>query len=164
MIILRSSTVALFVLLVSVGSLAFAYGAQYLFDLQPCILCLYQRIPFAVAGVLALIALRLHGGWASAPLYLAALAFMVGAGIAGYHVGVEQHWWAGTEGCTGEIHTGLSMQDLQAQLMATPLKRCDEITWAIFGISITLYNVVWSLLLAGATLYGIQAFRRERRH
>ncbi|CCQ75447.1 disulfide bond formation protein B [Magnetospira sp. QH-2] len=162
MIILHPKSVALFVLATSVGSLAFAYGAQYLFHMQPCILCLYQRIPFAVAGGLALLVLLLPR-LAVPVLMLVALAFLVGAGIAGYHVGVEQHWWTGTAGCTGEIDTTQSLQDLKAQLMATPLKRCDEITWAVFGISVTVLNVLWSLLLAAATLYGVNACKRERR-
>ena len=46
-------TIPLAILAVSIGSLAMAFAAQYLFGLDPCILCLYQRIPYAVTVVLA---------------------------------------------------------------------------------------------------------------
>ena len=42
---------------VSATALANAYIAEYGFGLEPCILCLYQRVPYAVAGVLGLAAL-----------------------------------------------------------------------------------------------------------
>ena len=158
---LRPHNLALAVLAICIGSLAFAYAAQYGFDLQPCILCLYQRVPFAVAGALAVLVLVLRGRFAVPLFGLAGAAFLVGAGIAGYHFGVEQHWWAGTEGCTGALDTSLSIEDLKAQLMATPLKRCDEVTWALFGISITAYNLLWSLVLGLGTLYAARQLSKE---
>ncbi len=44
---------------VSATALANAYIAQYAFGQEPCVLCLYQRVPYAVAGVLGLAALFL---------------------------------------------------------------------------------------------------------
>jgi len=35
----------------AVFALGNAYTAQYAFDLEPCILCLYQRVPYVVTGV-----------------------------------------------------------------------------------------------------------------
>lgn len=162
---IRSSekSLALAVLAACVVSLAFALTAQYGFDLKPCILCLYQRVPFVVAAGLALLVVVRGGRHATPILVLAAVAFLAGAGIAGYHFGVEQHWWAGTSGCTGDFHAGQSLEDLKAQLMAAPLVRCDEVSWAIFGVSITAYNVLWSLVLAAATLYAVGRLRKEAR-
>ena len=34
-------------------------------------------------------------------LWLLTLAFLATAGIALFHVGVEQKWWEGTTACTG---------------------------------------------------------------
>ncbi|MBL4690180.1 MAG: disulfide bond formation protein B, partial [Rhodospirillales bacterium] len=63
----------------SVAALANAYIAQYTFDLEPCILCLYQRVPYAVAGVLGLVAM-LVPGQRSRAVVLAGGVFLVGAG------------------------------------------------------------------------------------
>ncbi|MGK4422598.1 disulfide bond formation protein B, partial [Klebsiella pneumoniae] len=44
------------IFLSAAGSLAFAFTMQYGFDVEPCVLCLWQRVPFAVAACLALTA------------------------------------------------------------------------------------------------------------
>ncbi|MBL4614473.1 MAG: disulfide bond formation protein B, partial [Magnetovibrio sp.] len=85
-------------ILAGATSLAFAYAAQFGFDLEPCILCLYQRVPFAVAIILGLIGL-LKPQWLVMVFTLAITAFAINCGIAVYHVGVEQHWWVSAAGC-----------------------------------------------------------------
>lgn len=138
----------LLLLLASVIALGSAFVAQYGFDLQPCVLCLYQRWPYGVAIVLALAALALpkYRGWL---LALIGLTLLVDAGIAGYHVGVEQHWWAGTDACTGPDIKAKTLDQLRAQIMATPVTRCDEVAWSLFGISMAGYNFIACLVLAG---------------
>ena len=148
--------------LASAGALAAAFLAQYGFDLQPCILCIYQRWPYAVALEASLLALLLAGRRAplTALLGLCALAFMVNAGIAGYHVGIEQHWWAGTEACTGPSGEAASVQELLAQIQAAPVVRCDEVAWSLFGISMAGYNLLASLALA---VFSLSMARRAGR-
>ncbi|KKB96054.1 Disulfide bond formation protein DsbB, partial [Candidatus Arcanobacter lacustris] len=46
-----------FILLVSVTSLIIAYGAEYIFGIKPCILCIYERIPYMVVAVLSIASL-----------------------------------------------------------------------------------------------------------
>ena len=79
---------------------------------------------------------------------LAGLALLVGAGIAGYHVGVEQGWWAGPAGCSAPAFAGMDVAQLRAALEATPVIRCDEIPWSLFGLSMAGYNFLLSLVLA----------------
>ena len=142
--------------LVSFGALATALVAQYGFDLQPCVLCVYQRVPYAAAlalGLLGLLVTRPPG----LPRLLvlgAGLAFLAGAGIAGFHVGVEQKWWAGTASCaTPVIDLNLSMEELQRQLdEASSFAACDEVPWSLFGISMAGYNFLLSLALAAVFL------------
>jgi disulfide bond formation protein DsbB len=60
--------------------LATAYAFEYLANLQPCILCLYQRIPYAIAIGLMLLAviLRKHSQ-ANLLLFIAAsVVFAIG--------------------------------------------------------------------------------------
>lgn len=142
----------LFILLASAASLLTALTAEYGFGVDPCILCTYQRIPFAVTAVLALIALRLD---ASSPLLvpiiiICGLAYLGGAGVAVYHVGVEQHWWV--SGCTGTLAENVSLDQLKASLMQKPEKPCDQLDWTLFGISMATYNVVYSGVLGLASL------------
>ena len=134
----------------SVGALGVAYVAEYGFGLDPCVLCLYQRVPYAAVAVLAWAAILIRrDGGRRAALALAGLALLIGAGIAGYHVGVEQRWWVGTAACGGTVTSAQTVEQLMAQLQgAKPQPRCDEAAWTLFGISMAGYNVVLSLALA----------------
>lgn len=142
----------LFVLAVSVLALITAYVAQYGFGLKPCVLCLTQRVPFALAAVLAAISLLgAVGDRVRRVLVLvAALAFLVNSGIAVYHVGVEQHWWQ--SGCAGGDTGPLDVSDLAAAMSKPVEARCDEPAWAFYGITMAAMNIVFSGGLAVVTL------------
>ena len=149
----------LLVLGASVIALATAFAAQYWGGLQPCVLCLYQRWPYAVAIALGLIALALPAylkGWIVA---LAGLAFVVGGGIAVFHVGVEQGWWQGTSQC-GASFTANSVDALRAQILKAPVVRCTDVAWSFDGISMAGFNVIASAILAIVTLAGARRLIR----
>ncbi len=157
----------LMIMAASVGALATAYSAEYAFGLEPCILCLYQRIPYAVAGVLGLGALLLPTGpsanrarsWA---VMGAGFVFLAGAGIAFYHVGVEQHWWASAASCGGAVGEGpKTIAELQQMLSQKPPKACDEVDWTLFGLSMATYNIPVSLALAWGSIRASARIRRN---
>ena len=137
----------------SAAALAVAYTAQYVFGLKPCILCLWQRVPFVAAGVLGIMGMRTRPGKGLALiLALAGAVFLSGAGIAAYHVGVERHWWV--SGCTGRPALDIDIQDLKAMLLKKPLKPCDQDIWTVFGLSMAAYNVAFSMALAAGSFAG----------
>ncbi|MGB0684285.1 MAG: disulfide bond formation protein B [Magnetovibrionaceae bacterium] len=135
---------------VGVGSLSFALIAQYGFDLEPCVLCLIQRVPYAVVAAigLALVIVPLPGRLG---LTLAALTFAIGSAIAVYHVGVEQHWWASAT-CGAEAGGIMTMEEMLAAIETKPPKPCDQVDWTFLGLSMATYNVFFSFALAGLSL------------
>ncbi len=153
------------ILAASVAILGAAFASQVLGDLEPCILCLYQRYPYGVTIGLSLLALVLgRAGRSQAVPWLVALcgvAFAVGAGIAVYHVGVEQHWWTGTEACGASAIVARTVEELRAQIMSAPVVRCDVVPWSLFGISMAGYNALVSVVLAAASLAAAAALRRQ---
>ncbi len=147
----------------SVGALSTAYTAEWAFGLEPCILCLYQRIPYAVAGILGLLALLLpRGRYRTWAVGACGATFVAGAGIAFYHVGVEQHWWMSVASCgnPGGAPEPKTVEELRTLLMAKPPKACDEIDWTLFGLSMATYNVAASLSLAYGAFWGAIRMRR----
>ncbi|MCC3304138.1 disulfide bond formation protein B [Sneathiella sp. HT1-7] len=141
-------------LLGSVGALGAAFIAQYVFDLWPCVLCLYQRWPYAAVIVISLAGIALHKRIGAGPfLLLCALGFAVTAAVAGYHVGVEQGWWEGTAECVGDTAKASNLQELKAKIMSTPIVRCDEVAWSLFGISMAGYNVIAGVILTVFSLF-----------
>ena len=128
--------------------LATAYAFEYLANLQPCVLCIYQRIPYAVAiGLMLLtIILRKHSQAIFILFIAASVVFAVGSAIAIFHIGVEQQLWQGTPECGNFINTA-SVEALRKQLLAQPIVRCDEVAWSLFGISMAGYNFLISTSL-----------------
>jgi len=153
---LSSRTTAAILLVASAAILAGAFAFQYLGGLAPCILCWWQRyahmatIALAILAVVASVRGSSTAGWIL--VALTGLALLAGAGIAGFHVGVEQHWWAGTAECGSNVGGAGGIDELRARLLAQPIVRCDEIAWSLFGISMAGYNLLLSLALAAFAL------------
>lgn len=150
------------ILVAGAAALATAFIAEHVFGLQPCALCLYQRWVYAAAGALGLAGLWVPAGalrWVVAAIGAVLLG---GAGLAFYHVGVEQHWWAQTAACAGTVDlTGLTVDQLRNALEAPPPRPCDEVDWTLFGISLAGFNVLASLSLAAACFLGMGRLGRS---
>ncbi len=149
--------------LASVVALGAAFVAQYGFNLLPCVLCLYQRWPYAVViaiGIVGLTFAKTRRSSAFLFLILIAAGFAVTAGIGGFHVGVEQGWWAGTAECAADTGKVLSMEDLKAQILDAPIAKCDEPAWQMLGISMAGYNLIFASLLA---VYALAAAFKGRK-
>lgn len=126
--------------------LATAFGFQFA-GYHPCDMCWWQRYPYMVAMGISLIALavpKLPQKWVLAAL---ALTFAVDAGLAMFHVGVEQRWWEGISTCSGAVGVTDSVNDALDAIMNAPLIRCDEIAWSLFGISMAGYNFILATAL-----------------
>ncbi len=149
-LLLDPARLTLVVLLgVSLGAVGAALVGQFAFGLVPCILCLYQRVPYVVvAGLSALgLLLPLTAAVRRRQVAMAGVVFLVGAAIAFYHVGVEAHWWAAATGCAGTPVGQMTMEQFQAQLF-TPQKPCDQVDVRILGLSLAGWNTIASLVLA----------------
>ncbi len=138
-------------LLASAGALIFVFVAQYAFGLEPCVLCLYQRWPYAAAILLMGAAVAARPLMRSRLLLLAALVFAVGGGIGVFHVGVEQRWWTGTEACQGG-GPAESVEELRRQLLGRKPVRCDDVAFSFLGLSMAGWNVVLSGALAALSV------------
>lgn len=134
------------VLIAAAGSVALLGGA-FVFQLlgyPPCKMCIWQRWPHAVAiacGALVYVfGLRIFA-------WLGALAAALTAGVGYFHAGVELKWWEGPDSCTSGAIDGLTPEQLFEQIMSAPLVRCDEVAWALGGISMAGWNGLLSTLL-----------------
>jgi disulfide bond formation protein DsbB len=129
--------------LASAAILLTALALQYLAGLPPCPLCIWQRWPYVAVVALGLL------GWRWRPramLGVAALVLLGGAGIAGYHVGVEQGWWALPGGCVAGAGAE-SVEELKRLLAEAP-PACDQVGFTFLGLTLAGWNLVSSLALA----------------
>lgn len=150
----KSWTVAAGIAVASAGALGLALLAQFGFALWPCALCLAQRVPYALALVAALLALlpQVDAPSRRQIVLVCAGLFLLNAGLALYHVGVEEHWWAGPVTCVGGPQQ-FSLQDLTTALQRPGRTGCEEAAFRLFGISMAGYNIGVGLLLAGGLLW-----------
>jgi disulfide bond formation protein DsbB len=146
--------------LASAAMLAGAFYFQHVEGLQPCPLCIAQRWAHAASLALGLIAFAFARD-SLAPWLLGAvgLAFVAGAGIAGYHVGVEQHWIESSF-CGSSDLLADTVEELKALLWETEIVRCDEIPWSLAGISMAGYNLIISIVLAVVAFMGAHRARK----
>lgn len=125
----------------------------------PCDLCILQRWPHLAAALIAA-ATWFLGLPARRMAVLGAGAAAVAMGLAFYHTGVEQHWWAGPADCTGATNIGgMSVQDLMTRIQSAPMVRCDEVAFSLFGISMAGWNALASSGLVAVWL--LAALRRD---
>jgi disulfide bond formation protein DsbB len=161
-------TTAIAVLAASIAILLAAFAFQYLGGLHPCVLCLYQRYPYGVTIAAAAGALAFAATGRSSParglMGLCGVAFLVGAATAAFHVGVEQHWWAGTSECGGLAGEATSIDALKRQLLGQPVVRCDAVAWSFLGISMAGWNVLLSMALSGLSLFAAVTPPQELQH
>lgn len=150
----------------SVSMLATAHAFERFGGYAPCLLCLKQREVYWVAGglaLVALVALRSPGLRALRPgIGLAlGLVFLFGAGLAGFHAGVEWKWWPGPAACAsgGGSVAGLDMSGLIDGTLKVRPPSCDDAAWRLAGLSMAGWNALVSLGLAAA---GIAAWRFGR--
>lgn len=133
--------------LAAAGSAALLLGAfafQYIGGLAPCPMCLWQRWPHGVAILAGVMMLAIPGRiW---PILGAVAAGTTGV-IGVFHTGVERGWWQGPSTCTSGPIGNLTPQQLMDSILSAPLVRCDEVAWAMWGLSMASWNAVLSFAL-----------------
>ena len=133
-----------------------AWGSQLIGGLQPCELCLEQRMAYYWGlPVLALVLIlwnRLPRQVLLIGLLIAAAIFAWGTYMGAYHAGVEMKLWPGPTACTG-TGVDISFSDLN-NLNGTRVIACDAIQWRdpVFGITLAGFNAIISAVIVLALL------------
>src|SRR5436190_1305826 len=63
------------------------------------------------------------------------LVFLVGTGFAFYHLGVEQHWFAGPSACTASSAAPTTLEEMRQRILIAQVVRCDAVQWSFYGVS-----------------------------
>jgi len=143
--------------LAALAALGVAYYVQDFMLLFPCPLCLWERWPYRIVILLGIVAAISPSILARALLFLAVLALLACAAIAFTHVGVEFHWWQSPlPECNGILTPG-------APLPMTPAKPCDEPTFLIPGLPVSMaaMDLLYALIFALVLLGYVWRYRRQ---
>ena len=137
------STVAFAIAAVAALTLAGAWFFELVLKLEPCPLCLDQRIPYYVAVPLGIV-VGLLGNERLARLGLAllGLVLLIGAGYGVYHAGIEWGFWQGPAACAGGAATAPAGDILSSLKNTQRVVSCSEAAWRFLGLSLAGYNVL----------------------
>ena len=149
-------------------SLMAAFMAELVYHIKPCSLCVYLRYIYWVVLVISLLLVVCPKNcWLKALQFLSVIAAL---GLSSFHVGVEQKWWQAPSVCqnhstpSGVHDKGLTPQEkialIRQSIQTSTLVRCDQVSWRILGVSVTIWN---TLSLAGLVAYLLIAYDVQRR-
>jgi disulfide bond formation protein DsbB len=145
----------IFLFLASLVALISAYVSQYVFDLQPCVLCLHQRKPFFASLIISGLFLSLPNlkEYQKLASIITILLIILNLFLAAYHVGVENKIFVGPSTCSNAQAAPNNIEDLKAMIEQTKAIRCDEPAFVFMNISMAGWNVIYCLFLAAISLY-----------
>ncbi|MGD0102444.1 MAG: disulfide bond formation protein B [Rhodopila sp.] len=158
-------TLAVLAALGAALALAIVYALEVWGGFVPCALCLLERWPYRVVIVLGLLAAVAPHRLVRTLLLLAVICLLSDAAIAAVHVGVELQWWPSPlPECAAPHISGGSIAERLASMPARPSKPCDEPTFVIPGIPLSLaaMNMLFALAFAAALTISLLANRRTR--
>ena len=134
------------VFVISLVTIILAYFIEYVLGYQPCNLCLLERIPYGLSMILIL-ANYIFIKNDKFIILLLILLFAFSLIISFYHFGIEQGFFEESAVCgvnnSAEI---LSKEELLKQLQKKTIS-CKDVTFKIFGLSLTTFNIVLSLII-----------------
>ena len=135
------------IFLVSILALVSAFFIEFILGHQPCNLCIFERIPYLLAIIIILLNFKFNQ-FEKFFILLLVIVFLFGAILSVYHLGIEQGFIQESLVC--DLKSGsnlLSKEEILKQLQEKNVS-CKDVTFKIFGLSLTSYNILISLLIS----------------
>ena len=136
-----------FIFFVSIIALVSAFFIEYILGHQPCNLCILERIPYLLAIIVVLLNYKFIQ-FEKFFILLLIIIFFAGTILSLYHLGIEQGFIEESLVC--DLKSGsnlLSKEEILKQLQEKSIS-CKDVTFKIFGLSLTSYNILISLLIS----------------
>ena len=134
------------ILIISTIALISAFFIEYILGHQPCNLCILERIPYFLAIIVVLLNYKFIQ-YEKFFILLHIIIFFAGTILSLYHLGIEQGFIEESLVC--DLKSGsnlLSKEEILKQLQEKSIN-CKDVTFKIFGLSLTSYNILISLLI-----------------
>jgi disulfide bond formation protein DsbB len=155
------SAAAFAIAFISALTLAGAWYFQLVLGLEPCPLCLDQRIPYYLAIPLGVaVGILRNEQPARVGLVLLGIVMAIGAGYGVYHAGIEWGFWQGPAACAGGAATVPTGDILSSLKGSQRVVSCSEAAWRFLGLSLAGYNVLIASGLAALAFW--TAFARAQ--
>ncbi|MDG7052522.1 MAG: disulfide bond formation protein B [Wolbachia endosymbiont of Alcedoecus sp.] len=151
---LNNSRTATVFLLSSAVALIFAYVLEYFFNMLPCKLCIYERIVYYVAGLLAVAHMIKDNKILVCVMFC---SYLIGAIISFYHVGLELRLFHDVLGCTEQASGNVSVEELRNNLLNPNYSPSCDRPHYFLGVSLATWNLIYlmaALFVSGKVYCG----------
>ena len=145
MINLRKKNYLQILLILSFLILTSALIIEYVFGYQPCNLCLIERIPYGLSIIILLLNFLFKKDQIFYSVLLM-LIFSFSTIISIYHLGIEQGLLVESSICTSQNLDLITKEQILNSLKELNIS-CKNVAFKIFGLSLTTYNIVISILI-----------------
>ena len=132
--------------LVSLFALFSAYFIEYVLGHQPCNLCLIERIPYIGALIIIVVNYKFNN-LEKYLILLLIFVFLAGTFISLYHLGIEQGFIKESLLCDLKNGSKILTKEELLQQLQEKIVSCKDVTFKIFGFSLTTLNLIISLLI-----------------
>ena len=131
---------------ISLISILSALFIEHVLRHQPCNLCLMQRVPYGLSIILIFLNYFLKKD-EKFVIMLLALIFSFSFLISFYHFGIEQGFFEESAICQLKNVTEIISKEEILKQLQTKTVNCKDVTFRIFGFSLTTFNMFISLIL-----------------
>ncbi|MDA7637597.1 disulfide bond formation protein B [Candidatus Pelagibacter sp.] len=134
------------ILLISIIALISVFFIEFILGHQPCNLCILERIPYFLAIIVILLNYKFIE-FEKFFIFFLTIIFLFGTALSLYHLGIEQGLIQESLVC--DLKSGsnlLSKEEILKQLQEKSVS-CKDVTFKMFGLSLTSYNVLISTLI-----------------
>ena len=131
---------------ISLFALISAYFIEYILGYQPCNLCLIERIPYMGALIIIIINYKFNH-LEKYLILLLVFIFLTSTLISLYHLGIEQGFITESLVCDLENSSKILSKEEILQQLQQKIASCKDVTFKIFGFSLTTLNIIISLLI-----------------
>ena len=140
--------------LICAGLLAYAFYSQFVMNVEPCPLCIFQRVGVAAMGVAFLIAGLHHPkGWGRyVYAVLIGIAAAATVGVAADHLYVQNLPEGAVPSCgapLGMLFKFSPWLDVIKKVL-TGSGECHEVNWQFLGLAMPAWVLIWALALGVA--------------
>ena len=133
---------AVTVFILSIIAISSALIAEYVFNLLPCKMCLYQRYPYYFI-ISIFILFYFFRKTSSVWFYiLTELAIIFGLFYSIWHVGIEQKLLPGPYSCSESLNEVGTIEKLKEQIVNQAIINCNDISWSMLGLSAATINTI----------------------
>ncbi len=161
---ISARSIFVLMLLACAGLLGFGYYLQYVTGLEPCPLCILQRLAFFALLAVSLVAAIHSPGKLGIRVYagLGLLATTIGGALAGRQIWLQHLPAEQVPECGPGLEYMLDVFPVfeALRMILTGSGECAEIDWTFLGLSIAQWSIGWFVLLGIVCLYLLVAAGR----